>query len=141
MESVDAWVDAKMLSRAVFNLLLNACQAAKNGATTPIVSVSLQETAESILIAIRDNGSGVPSAIRETMFLPFVSSGKENGVGLGLTLAQRIAQEHGGFVRLEDSGADGSIFYIVLPKSALEALRANVECGAQALTHALRIEA
>ena len=144
VESVDAWVDAKKLSRAVFNLLLNACQAAKaaaKGATTaagtrPFVAVSLHETTESILITIRDTGAGVPSAIRETMFLPFVSSGKANGVGLGLTLAQHIAQEHGGCVKLEDSGAHGSVFCILLPKAALDELRKNSERTAQALSHA-----
>ena len=140
IESVDAWVDAKKLSRAVFNLLLNACQAAKGAAAKPFVSVSLHETAGLILITICDNGPGVPPTLRETMFLPFVSSGKESGVGLGLTLAQHIAQEHGGCVSLEDSGTHGSVFRIVLPKPALDKLRDNSERPAQSLSHAPRIE-
>jgi signal transduction histidine kinase len=122
-DGVDAWVDAKKLSRAVFNLLLNACQAARRGNSVHRVTLSLQEDIEAIRICICDSGVGVPASIRETMFLPFVSSGKENGVGLGLTLAQHIAQEHGGSVSLDASSAEGSVFSIVLPKRALENLK------------------
>ena len=140
IESIDAWVDAKKLSRGVFNLLLNACQAAKDGAAAPVVTVSLQETAETICISICDNGPGIPAVIRETVFLPFVSSGKENGVGLGLTLTQHIAQEHGGCVRLEKSGPNGSAFSILLPKQALEDLRKRVETSTQSLSQAAQTE-
>jgi nitrogen-specific signal transduction histidine kinase len=50
-----------------------------------------------------------------------VSAGKENGVGLGLTLAQHVAQEHGGEVRLEKSAPGETVFTILLYKQALEA--------------------
>jgi nitrogen-specific signal transduction histidine kinase len=61
----------------------------------------------------------VPAAIRHTLFQPFVSAGKENGVGLGLTLAQHIAQEHGGEVRLELSVAGNTSFSVILYKRRL----------------------
>jgi nitrogen-specific signal transduction histidine kinase len=64
---------------------------------------------------------GVAESIRETLFQPFVSAGKENGVGLGLTLAQHVAQEHGGEVRLEKSVPGETVFSILLYKQALEA--------------------
>lgn len=124
---VDAWVDAKKLGRAVFNLVLNACQAAKRGTQSAVVSLSLCETPDIITIRISDSGAGVADAVRETMFLPFVSSGKQNGVGLGLTLARHIAEEHGGSVSLEDSPTTKTVFAIVLPKSSLEALRHRSE--------------
>ena len=127
MEGVDAWVDARRLSRAVFNLVLNACQAAKRGTGDAWVTVSLEEDAETIQIRICDSGVGVPAAIRDTMFLPFVSSGKENGVGLGLTLAQHIAQEHGGSVTLEASSSEGSVFVIILPRNFLDSLKDQTE--------------
>lgn len=116
---VDAWIDAKKLGRAVYNLLLNACQAAKSGEGPPIVVVSLSEDEEKICIAIRDSGPGVPAEIRQTLFQPFVSSGKENGIGLGLTLAQHITQEHGGEVKIEESGSGKTVFSILLYKRAL----------------------
>lgn len=116
-----AWIDAKKLSRAIYNLLLNACQSAKKGRGAPKVVVRLSEDDSKIEISICDSGPGVADSIRETLFQPFVSAGKENGVGLGLTLAQHVAQEHGGEVRLEKSVPGETIFSILLYKQALEA--------------------
>ncbi len=117
---VYAWIDGRKLARAVYNLLLNACQSAKKGAAGPKVVVRLFEDNDKIEISIRDSGPGVADSIRETLFQPFVSAGKENGVGLGLTLAQHVAQEHGGEVRLEKSVPGETVFCILLYKQALE---------------------
>jgi signal transduction histidine kinase len=119
--SIYAWIDSKKLARAIYNLLLNACQFAKKGAGAPKVAVKLWEDDDKIEISISDSGPGVADSIRETLFQPFVSAGKENGVGLGLTLAQHIAQEHGGEVRLEKSVPGETVFCILLYKQALEA--------------------
>jgi signal transduction histidine kinase len=116
-----AWVDSKKLARAVYNLLLNACQAARAGTGPPTVLVKLVEDDTKIEISIRDSGPGVAESIRQTLFQPFVSAGKENGTGLGLTLAQHVAQEHGGEVRLESSRPGETIFCILLYKQALQA--------------------
>ena len=118
---VYAWVDSKKLSRALYNLVLNAVQSAKTGTGVPRVAVRLVDDNDRIEISIRDSGPGVADSIRETLFQPFVSAGKENGVGLGLTLAQHVAQEHGGEVRLEKSVPGETIFNILLYKQALEA--------------------
>jgi signal transduction histidine kinase len=119
LPAVEAWVDGTKLGRALYNLILNACQAARNGNFRPVVEVSLTEEGGSVRIGISDNGRGVPATIRHTLFQPFVSAGKENGVGLGLTLAQHIAQEHGGEVHLEESVAGKTIFCVILNKSWL----------------------
>lgn len=119
LKQVDAQVDGTKLGRAVYNLLLNACQAARKGDGPPIVTIALEEDEERIRIAISDTGKGVPDSIRRTLFHPFVSEGKENGVGLGLTLAQHIAQEHGGEVKLEQSAPGKTTFSIILYKRAL----------------------
>jgi signal transduction histidine kinase len=120
-EPIYAWVDSKKLGRAIYNLLLNACQSAKKGPGVHKVVVRLSEDNDKIEIRIRDTGPGVAESIRETLFQPFVSAGKENGVGLGLTLAQHVAQEHGGEVRLEKSVPGETVFTILLYKQALEA--------------------
>jgi signal transduction histidine kinase len=127
LSSLEAWVDARKLGRAVYNLLLNACQAAKRGDGPGRVTLSLSEDEQSIHIRIVDNGPGVPEAIRHTIFLPFVSEGRESGTGLGLTLAQQIAQEHGGTVRLEETIEGDTAFTITLPKAGLRALGVAVE--------------
>jgi signal transduction histidine kinase len=122
--SLEAWIDGKKLGRAVYNLLLNACQAARRGKGAPLVTIRLDQDDRTIRIEVADNGPGVTETVRQTMFLPFVSEGKESGVGLGLTLAQQIAQEHGGGIELNETLEGYTVFTIDLPKAALEALGA-----------------
>jgi signal transduction histidine kinase len=127
LSSLTAWVDSKKLGRAVYNLLLNACQAARRGTGRASVALSLQDEERSILIRISDNGPGVPESIRSTLFLPFVSEARESGIGLGLTLAEQIAQEHGGRITLEENVEGHTVFTIILPKAALQSLGETVE--------------
>jgi signal transduction histidine kinase len=127
LSSLEAWVDSKKLGRAIYNLLLNACQAAKRGNEPPTVTLSLYEDERSIGIRIADNGPGVPLAIRQKIFMPFVSEGRESGIGLGLTLAQQIAQEHGGGITLDQISNGETIFTINLPRASLQALGIAVE--------------
>jgi len=122
LTSLDAWIDSKKLGRAVYNLLLNACQAARRGKIAALVTISLQEDDCNIRIRVADNGPGVTESVRQTMFLPFVSEGKESGLGLGLTLALQIAQEHGGSIELNETVEGYTVFIINLPKAALDAL-------------------
>jgi signal transduction histidine kinase len=121
---VEGWMDARMVERAIFNLLINAAQAARTGSPPAVVTVGLIENAQLMELRITDSGPGVPAAIRETLFEPFVSDGKRRGIGLGLTIANRIAQEHGGRVFLEDSRAGRTTFILSLPRAALGALLA-----------------
>lgn len=127
MSSLEAWVDSKKLGRAVYNLLLNACQAAKRDIGPPQVTLTLHEDDKSIGIGIGDNGPGIPAPIRQKIFLPFVSEGRESGIGLGLTLAQQIAQEHGGSITLGQASGGETVFTINLPKASLQALGVVVE--------------
>ena len=105
-------VDGKQIERAVFNLLLNACQSARCSTSTPHVVVTLESREQDMVVNVIDNGAGVPERIRESLFEPFVSEGKQKGTGLGLTLAHRIASEHGGEVILVSSRPGETIFQI-----------------------------
>lgn len=116
---LEVWADAKKLGRAIYNLLLNACQAARLGCGTPEVAVILEQDADSVRIRVVDNGPGVRDAVRQTMFLPFVSEGKESGVGLGLTLALKIAQEHGGTLVLAETANGRTEFSMTMPRVAI----------------------
>ncbi|MBB5059690.1 signal transduction histidine kinase [Granulicella aggregans] len=118
-QRVEVPVDGPKLGRAIYNLVLNACQASRKGAVQPTVTVALSENEEIIQISVTDTGTGVPAAIRDTLFQPFVSSGKVNGTGLGLTVAQHIAQEHGGEVKVEDISTEETTFSIILYKKSL----------------------
>lgn len=108
-----AWFDSRKLERALYNLLLNACEAAptRDGR----VEVTLQQSGSSLSIAVSDNGPGIAEPIREKLFHPFVSYGKENGTGLGLTVVQKIVQDHGGEILVERTGEGRTVFRIMLP--------------------------
>jgi signal transduction histidine kinase len=113
----EADIDARNLESAIYNLLLNACQAATRSIHVPEVKVHLTEVDERIYVTILDNGPGIPATVRRTLFDPFVTAGKPNGTGLGLTLARRIAEEHGGSVRLEESNRERTVFTLSLTKN------------------------
>jgi signal transduction histidine kinase len=113
----EADMDARGLESATYNLLLNACQAATCSTHVPEVKVHVTEVDERIYITISDNGPGIPASVRRTLFDPFVTAGKPNGTGLGLTLARRIAEEHGGNVRLEESNRERTVFTLSLTKN------------------------
>jgi signal transduction histidine kinase len=118
----EAEIDARNLESAIYNLLLNACQAATRSTHVPEVKLHLTEADEWIYVTIVDNGPGIPASVRRTLFDPFVTAGKPNGTGLGLTLARRIAEEHSGSVRIEESNGERTVFTLSLTKNRLSAL-------------------
>jgi len=132
----EADINARNLESAIYNLLLNACQAATLSTQVPEVKVHLTEVDDQIFVTISDNGPGIPASVRRTLFDPFVTAGKPNGTGLGLTLARRIAEEHGGSVRLLESNRKRTVFSLSLTKNRslpfedLKSGRAGIEiCG------------
>ncbi len=108
-----AWFDPRKLERALYNLLLNACEAAPSSEGRVLVTV--ERTGHAVTISVSDNGPGIAEPIRDKLFHPFVSFGKENGTGLGLTVVQKIVQDHGGQVLLERTADARTIFRITLP--------------------------
>lgn len=94
--------DAELSRQALLNVLRNALQACRTGG-----AVELQISDGTI--AVCDAGHGVPDALRETLFEPFVT-GRTRGLGLGAAVARRCMQRQGGDVRLERTGPEGSCF-------------------------------
>ncbi|ABF43055.1 periplasmic sensor signal transduction histidine kinase [Candidatus Koribacter versatilis Ellin345] len=111
---VDTRVDGRKMERVFYNLLLNACQAVQSRAGKVVISVT--ESSAGVEIRVRDNGPGVEPSIATKLFQPFVSVGKENGTGLGLTIAQKIVQDHGGSLEVEWSSPGNTVMRIVLPQ-------------------------
>lgn len=109
-----AQFDPRKMERVFYNLLLNSCQAAQ--ASGSHVGVQVAERNGDLTIRITDDGPGVESSIRDKLFQPFVSYGKENGTGLGLTIAQKIVQDHHGSLQLESSVPGRTVMQIVLPR-------------------------
>jgi len=112
----ECWFDARKMDRVFFNLLLNACQAAPRDGGK--VEVKIHATQKDLEILIADNGPGIASEIRDRLFEPFVSYGKENGTGLGLTIVQKIIEEHGGRAVLESGAPGWTVFKLTIPLSS-----------------------
>jgi len=113
--SSEGWFDFKKLERALSNLLLNACEAVP--AESGKIEVNLKRVAENLEVRIADNGPGIAESVRARLFEPFVSYGKENGTGMGLTVVQKILQDHGGDVVVEATSGSGTVFCIRIPLS------------------------
>jgi signal transduction histidine kinase len=109
----ETWFDQKKVERVFSNLLVNACEAVP--LESGKIEVNLFEGKDAVEIRIMDNGPGVAEAIRGRLFQPFTSYGKQNGIGLGLTISQKIIQDHGGEVCLESSGVGKTVFKLTLP--------------------------
>jgi signal transduction histidine kinase len=83
---------------------------------------------DAIAVTVRDTGPGIPAAVRAKLFRPFFTT-KAEGTGLGLAMALRTAEEHGGRLELREDGAPGggtgATFVLVLPLLAVGARRAR----------------
>ncbi len=110
--------DEEQLRHLLLNLVLNAMEAVPPGGQVRIVS---RVDDGAVTIAIQDSGPGPPAEVAERLFEPF-STGKPEGIGLGLAVARQIAEAHGG--SLEFSAAGGTCFTVRLP---LQAAAAPVE--------------
>jgi signal transduction histidine kinase len=107
--------DPQKIERALFNLVLNACEASITSESE--IEIELDSSASMFEIRVIDHGSGIPSAICHTLFDPFVSFGKSNGTGLGLAIVSKVIHDHGGSVAVEDTSASGTTFLVRLPRA------------------------
>ena len=78
-----------------------------------------------------DDGEGVPLAIRDRLFQPFVSTRGKGGLGLGLQTSRRIVERHNGHIRYDDRDGGGSRFSITLPRAAAPAPPPNQAVSSQ----------
>jgi signal transduction histidine kinase len=110
--SGQAWIDADRLAQVIYNIAANARDAMAEGGR---LVVQTRQTGKQIEIRFTDTGPGVPVELAERIFEPFFSHGKREGAGLGLSIARRIVQEHGGELRLENPAGGGATFVVRLP--------------------------
>jgi signal transduction histidine kinase len=101
--------DPDRVRQVLANLLVNAAQ---SGARTVEIAGALRGSAARL--EIRDDGGGVPQAVRDRLFDPF-ATGRPGGVGLGLAISRRIVERHGGSLSLAATGGGGSTFALELP--------------------------
>lgn len=115
-------IDPSRFRRVIDNILNNAREALKPG---DAVSVGWHLNNSSLTIEITDDGPGIPEAIRETLFEPFVTSNKEGGTGLGLAITKKIVDDHGGVITVESTLGEGSRFRIALPRTLAVEVQAS----------------
>jgi signal transduction histidine kinase len=103
-EEIEIPLARARMERVFLNLLVNALEVLKSGGE---VRVEARREGDTVLVDIVDSGPGVPPGVRSRMFQPFVSEGKNNGLGLGLALSRQTVLNHGGDLWLvpESGGA------------------------------------
>ncbi|PZX58125.1 7TM diverse intracellular signaling domain-containing protein [Algoriphagus chordae] len=116
------------IGRVLLNLINNAFYACAERSQTavrekiddynPEVIVSTQVARSSIIIEVKDNGSGIPDSIKEKIFNPFFTTKPSgSGTGLGLSMSYDIVKAHGGEIKVDSIAGHGSTFTITLPMS------------------------
>jgi len=112
-------MDGEQMKQVFLNLILNAVQAMPQGGQLRIRAVLKRggagDSAKPVVeIAIQDTGRGMPEDVKNKIFEPFFST-KEEGIGLGLSIAQRIVEEHRGEIGVETAPEKGTTFFLRFP--------------------------
>ena len=112
-------IDQRAMELVVINLLDNALKYAKDGKR---VAVSVQVAGRHVEISVTDEGPGIPRDEQRRIFDRFVRGkdardGRVRGTGIGLSLVKRIAEEHGGYARVESQVGNGARFVVGVPIS------------------------
>jgi signal transduction histidine kinase len=119
------WVqgDGDKLTQIVLNVLLNAVQFSPDGG---VVEVRAEEEnlphGRFAVVCVTDQGPGIAAADRERIFDPFFST-RADGTGLGLAIANRLVDEHHGYIEVTGEPGHGARFRLLLPAAAPSAGR------------------
>lgn len=111
-KSLKGLFDRRLITQAVTNLVKNATEAVETFAETAEpgfkgrVGLTLEAKAEHVEIRVRDNGAGLPKQNRHRLLEPYVTTKGHKGTGLGLAIVQKIIEQHGGVLLLEDAPAE-----------------------------------
>ncbi len=109
--------DAEGIHRAILNIVGNAIEAVEgieHGAV--VLQTGYDRTADMMLVAVSDNGPGIPDDQRQAIFNVFESSKGSRGTGIGLPVSRKILREHGGRVRVEGGPGQGTRFVLSWPR-------------------------
>jgi signal transduction histidine kinase len=106
------WVDGAQIKQVFLNILLNAMQAMRSGG---VIEVRMHADGECITTEIHDQWEGMPAEVKAQLFTPFFTT-KPKGVGLGLSISQRIIAGHRGAIRITSQQGAGTTVRIALPR-------------------------
>jgi signal transduction histidine kinase len=102
--------DARQFKEILINLFQNALKAMKNGGALEVESTM---SGYNLIIRVRDNGEGIPEKNLDNIFSPFFST-REGGMGLGLSIVQKIVESHGGRIFCMSEIGKGTTFEITM---------------------------
>ncbi|MEM6808133.1 MAG: ATP-binding protein [Pseudomonadota bacterium] len=105
--SLDVYADRDLLEPVLLNLLRNAWQACRERDAPAVTLTGRLNRRGNVVIAITDNGPGVPADLVNKIFVPFFTT-REGGSGVGLALARQVMIAHGGFIRLVEPDGQGA---------------------------------
>jgi signal transduction histidine kinase len=115
-------VDSGHLKQVLVNLVRNAAEAIDGKGTVTLrtrparAPFGGRETA-AVILEVADDGKGIPPEVEKRLFDPFFST-KETGTGLGLPIAARIVERHGGLLQYQTRPGHGTTFGVVLPRES-----------------------
>ena len=89
------------MERVFLNLITNALEAMPHGGE---IRIGARQRDNGVLIDVEDTGPGIPRTIQDRLFEPFVTAGKDDGLGLGLALSRQTVLDHGGDMWIEPRG-------------------------------------
>jgi signal transduction histidine kinase len=111
-------LDARLMRRAVINLVTNALQASPDGGRIVVRVVDEPRGTEvGARLEVTDDGPGIPPSVQARIFEPFFTT-KSFGTGLGLSIVKHVAEVHHGEVTVRSGDGQGTTFAIRLPSSA-----------------------
>lgn len=113
--------DPKRLELALHNIVFNALQSMPGGGRLSLVTDDAKANGHAeprIEISVIDTGEGIPLANLEAVFQPFFTT-RNVGVGLGLTISQKVIERHGGHISVESKLGKGSTFKVIVPVKAV----------------------
>ncbi|WP_254443687.1 ATP-binding protein [Ruegeria atlantica] len=114
-----ARADPEQIFRVMMNLVRNARQALVASGKPGKITIGGCVHEDDWCVEIRDNGPGLPPKARENLFTPFQGGVRKGGSGLGLAISQELVRGHGGDLVLKETGPEGTVFEIRLPRGDL----------------------
>ena len=103
------------IRQVLVNLVQNALDVLTQSEHAPrVINITAETVDEAIRVTVRDSGPGIAAEVRDTLFDPFVTTKKE-GMGIGLNIARKIVESHGGRIDVESPPGEGAAFVLTIP--------------------------
>jgi signal transduction histidine kinase len=107
-------LDAQLMEQVLLNLITNAAETLENNPGQGRIGIQTRQNTNGLQICVEDSGPGVPEEFREKIFDPFYTT-KHGSSGIGLSISQRIVEDHGGTLSVGPGRWGGAAFTIELP--------------------------